>query len=97
MTALFKTWGNRPELIARRIYHCSERGQKTVKYSQQKWSGNLIERILGTDFVIILIIPLGVVCPSNCALPMPGTADGDVVGHCQVLGRAGSVHHGTDQ
>ena len=35
-------------------------------------------------------------CPLNCALPMPGTADGDVVSRCQVLGRAGSVHHGAD-
>ena len=34
---------------------------------------------------------------SNRALPMPGTADGDAVSHCQVLGRAGSVHHGADQ
>ena len=25
---------------------------------------------------------------------MPGTVDGDVVSRCQVLGRAGSVHHG---
>ena len=36
-------------------------------------------------------------CPLNCALPMPGTADGDVVSRCLVLGRAGSVHHGADQ
>ena len=36
-------------------------------------------------------------CPLNCALPMPGTADGDVVSRCQVLGRAGGVHHGADQ
>ena len=36
-------------------------------------------------------------CPLNCALPVPGTADGDVVSRCQVLGRAGSVHHGADQ
>ena len=36
-------------------------------------------------------------CPLNCALPMPGTADGDVVSRCQVFGRAGSVHHGADQ
>ena len=41
-------------------------------------------------------------CPStsrmsNRALPMPGTADGDAISRCQVLGRAGSVHHGTDQ
>ena len=36
-------------------------------------------------------------CPLNCALPMPGTAYGDVVSRCQVLGRAGSVHHGADQ
>ena len=36
-------------------------------------------------------------CPLNCALPMPGTADGDVVSRCRVLGRAGSVHHGADQ
>ena len=28
--------------------------------------------------VIILVLPPGVVCQSNCALPMPGTADGDV-------------------
>ena len=25
---------------------------------------------------------------------MPGTADGDVVSRCLVLGRAGGVHHG---
>ena len=47
--------------------------------------------------IIILVLPPGVVCQSNCALPMPGTADGDVVSRCQVLGRAGSVHHGADQ
>ena len=47
--------------------------------------------------IIILVLPPGVVCPSNCALPMPGTADGDVVSHCQVLGRAGSVNHGAGQ
>ena len=29
--------------------------------------------------IIILVLPPGVACPSNCALPMPGTADGDVV------------------
>ena len=27
-------------------------------------------------------------CPLNCALPMPGTADGDVVSRCQVLGES---------
>ena len=47
--------------------------------------------------ITILVLPPGVVCESNCALPMPGTADGDVVSRCQVLGRAGSVHHGADQ
>ena len=43
-------------------------------------------------------------CPSTrsrmsikLCLPMPGTADGHVVSRCQVLGRAGSVHHGADQ
>ena len=48
------------------------------------------------ELIIILVLPPGVVCQSNCVLPMPGTADGDVVSRCQVLGRAGSVHHGTD-
>ena len=43
--------------------------------------------------LIILVLPPGVVCPSNRALPMLGTADGDAVSRCQVLGRAGSVHH----
>ena len=47
--------------------------------------------------IIILVLTPGVVCQSNCALPMPSTADGDVVSRCQVLGRAGSVHHGADQ
>ena len=47
--------------------------------------------------IIILVLPPGVVCLSNRALPMLGTADGDAVSRCQVLGRAGSVHHGTDQ
>ena len=47
--------------------------------------------------IIILVLPPGVVCLSNRALPMLGTADGDAVSRCQVLGRAGSVHHGADQ
>ena len=46
--------------------------------------------------IIILVLP-PVKFQSNCALPMPGTADGDAVSRCQVLGRAGSVHHGADQ
>ena len=41
--------------------------------------------------IIILVLPPGVVCSSNRALPMFGTADGDAVSRCQVLGRAGSV------
>ena len=52
---------------------------------------------LWISFIIILVLPPGVVCSSNRALPMPGTADGDAVSHCQVMGRAGSVHHGADQ
>ena len=44
--------------------------------------------------IIILVLPPGVVCPSNCALPMPGTVDSDVVSRCQVLVRAGCVHPG---
>ena len=46
--------------------------------------------------IIILVLPPAVVCPSNCALPMSGTVDGDVVSRCQVLGRAPSIHHGAD-
>ena len=34
---------------------------------------------------------------SNCALPMPCTADGDAISRCQVSSRGGSVHHGADQ
>ena len=34
---------------------------------------------------------------SNCALPMPWTADGDAISRCQVSSRGGSVHHGADQ
>ena len=49
------------------------------------------------SLIIILVPPPGVVCSSNSALPMPGTSDGDAVSHCQVMGRAGSVHHGADQ
>ena len=44
--------------------------------------------------IVILILPPGVVCSSNGALTVLGTADGDAVSRCQVLGRAGSVHHG---
>ena len=44
--------------------------------------------------IIILVLPPAVVCPSNYALPMSGTVDGDVVSRCQVLGRAASIHHG---
>ena len=47
--------------------------------------------------IIILVLPPGVVCSSNRTLPMPGTANGDAISHCQVMGRAGSVHHGADQ
>ena len=46
--------------------------------------------------IIILVLPPGVVCRSNRAVPVPGTADGDTVSRCQILGRAGSVHHGED-
>ena len=48
------------------------------------------------QLIIILVLPPGVVCSSNRALPMLGTADGDAVSHCQVMGRACSVHHGAD-
>ena len=48
------------------------------------------------QLIIILVLPPGVVCSSNRALPMLGTADGDAVSHCQVSGRACSVHHGAD-
>ena len=62
---------------------------------------NSIEELMFADdlvlIIIILVLPPGVVCSSNRALPMPGTADGDAVSRCQVLGRAGSVHHGADQ
>ena len=50
-----------------------------------------------TFIIIILVLPPGVACPSNCARQMPGSADGDSISRCQVLGRAGSVHHGADQ
>ena len=39
--------------------------------------------VLDFTFNIILVLPPGVVCQSNCVLPMPGTADGDVVSRCQ--------------
>ena len=52
---------------------------------------------LTCPLIIILVLPPGVVGPSNRALPMIGTVDGDVVSRCQVLGRACSVHHGADQ
>ena len=46
--------------------------------------------------IIILVLP-PVAFQSNCALTMPGTADGYAISHCQVLGRAGGVNHGADQ
>ena len=33
--------------------------------------------------IIILVLPPGVVCSSNGALPVLGTADGDAVSRCQ--------------
>ena len=57
----------------------------------------LQDLILPAPIIIIRVLPPGVVCPSICALAMPGTAHGDAVSRCQVLGRAGSVHHGADQ
>ena len=45
-------------------------------------------KIFGAMFlviIIILVLPPGVVCSSNGALPMLGTADDDAVSHCQVL------------
>ena len=64
-------------------------GLKYLRYEER-----LKECVL---IIIILVLPPGVVCSSNRALPMHGTADGDAVSHCQVMGRAGSVHHGADQ
>ena len=64
---------------------------------QHKWTDKIYINRDTEPIIIILVLPPGVVCQSNCALPMPGTADGDVVSRCQVLGREGSVHHGADQ
>ena len=47
--------------------------------------------------IIILVLPPVASQSSDRALPMPGTADGDAISRCQVLGRAGNVHHGADQ
>ena len=44
--------------------------------------GRLIIWSLVASLIIIIVLPLGVVCSSNRALPMLGTADG----RCQVLG-----------
>ena len=41
--------------------------------------------VVNTLIIIIHILTPGVVYPSNCALPMPDTADGVVVSPCQVL------------
>ena len=50
------------------------------------------------QFTIIIILALPPVAfQSNCALSMPGTADGGAISRCQVLSRARSVHHGADQ
>ena len=43
MTALWKAWGNKPELRDEFISAVNE-AQKTIKYFQQKWSGDRIER-----------------------------------------------------
>ena len=67
-------------------------GKKCVYYviSMQmcvRWGGNYSTFLCVTfSVIIILVLPPGVVCQSNCVLPMPGTADGDVVSRCQVLG-----------
>ena len=54
-------------------------------------------KVIPVIIIIIIVLPPGVVCPSNHALSMPGTADSDTVSRYLVMGRAGSVHHGTDQ
>ena len=43
----------------------------------------------------IIIIMIIVLPPVKCS--MPDTADGDAISRCEVLSRAGSVHHGADQ
>ena len=48
------------------------------------------------SIIIILVLPPDTCQSSDRALPMPGTADGDAISRCQVLGRAGSVHHAAD-
>ena len=49
------------------------------------------------EVIIILVLSPGVVCPLNRAFSMLRTAYCEAVSRCQVLGRAGRVHHGTDQ
>ena len=56
-------------------------------YCASRELGMDIPKIFMDKVLIILVFPPGIVCPSNCALPMPGTADGDAISHCQVLGR----------
>ena len=56
------------------------------------WYSDTIDLI-----IIILVRQPEDARPSNRTLPMPGTADGDAISRCQVLGRAGSVHHGAGQ
>ena len=75
------------------VYNNHARNEGVTKPVSTYIFGNLID---AHPIIIIIVLPPGVVCPSNRALPMPGTADVDAVSRCQVLVRAGSVHHWAD-
>ena len=50
-----------------------------------------------TKLVIIIIVLPPVACQSNRTITMVSAVDGDAISRCQILGRAGSVRHVTDQ
>ena len=77
-----------------RFFHAKCPSKNILQVGRSEYM--LLFTFISTQQLIILVLPPGVVCSSNRALPMPGTANGDAISHCQVMGRAGSVHHGAD-
>ena len=68
-----------------------------IKYAWAILFADYFKLVIVSEMVIIILVLPPVACLSNRALSMPGTADGDAISHCQILSRAGSIHHGADQ
>ena len=78
---------NYVHMIAKKIHHnlCVYIYRPAICHYEDHMAGLYMYNVVNTLIIIIHILTPGVVYPSNCALPMPDTADGVVVSPCQVL------------